>query len=631
MDAPQDAGLPPDLGRTLLSRVPSPLAYFDASLRCRFANAAYAQALGTTPAQVVGRALADLLGADEFAHRRPLVEAVLAGREQHFEHVVRRAGEDRRLQVRCVPDEQHGRIAGFVVEVTDVTPLRAAQDALRASEDRFRVLSESSPLGVFFADATGARTYVNSRWEEIYGLGAAEGLGDGWMRALHEDDRAAVARDWRAMAAQGRELEMSFRIRRGSDGAVRILRSRTRPVRDGAGAVTGFVGVLEDITDRRAAEERLRASEAFLDSTGRVARVGGWQVDLRTREVAWSDHMRRLCEVDDDYVPGFLRGEDFYPPPAWEQLSQALDAAVRHGRSWDLELPFLTARGRPLWVRVLGEVETEDGRPVRLLGALQDITELRRQRADFAREQERRQESERHAAELDRLLRERSEMLDVLAHEVRQPLNNASAALQSAAAVMAELREPDATSRLARAQAVLGQVMASIDNTLAVASLLARPDPLQRIDTDIDTLLAVTIGDLLPAERGRVSVGLQTGARTVPMDMSLMRLALRNLLANAVRYGAPGSPVVVRVSDSDEPLGLRIDVSNAGGPIPQALVARLFERGAKRTQPDLAPYQGLGLGLYIVRRVMELHGGSVELVANDGGQVAFALVLCLVD
>jgi PAS domain S-box-containing protein len=631
MKAPRMSNEPadesPQLAWSLLDCVPSMLAHFDADLICRFANAAYVRGLGVDPAKVVGVSMAQILGSERFARREAHVRRALAGHVESFEDAGRAAdGAPLHLQITYVPERIGGAVQGFAVEITDITVLRLTEVALRDSEAKFRTLSESSPLGVYFADAHGKRTYTNARWQEIYGLSSGQGLGDGWTRVLHEDDRDRVIAAWRDMAAKERELELEFRIRR-HDAAVRILRTRARPVRNDAGDMIGFVGAIEDITERKADESRLRASEEFLDRTGRIAGVGGWQVDLLGGEVHWSAHTRRIHEVDEHFQPSLGRGLEFYPPDARARLDAAIKSALSDGTSWDLELPFITAGGRDLWVRVFGEVEHVEGVPVRLLGAFQDVTEYRRHRVALLREQELRLESERHAAELDRLLTERGEMLDVLAHEVRQPLNNASAALQSAASAVDELHEQSASVRLVRAQTVLGQVLASIDNTLAVASLLARPGPLRRQDADIDTLLAVSIGDMLPGERARIRVERDTRTRTASMDMSLMRLALRNLLSNALRYSPPGSPVVVRVGDWDEPLALVLDVSNAGAEIPAERVQRLFERGAKRRANDASHPAGLGLGLYIVRRVMELHAGSAELAANSTTGVTFRLVL----
>jgi signal transduction histidine kinase len=168
----------------------------------------------------------------------------------------------------------------------------------------------------------------------------------------------------------------------------------------------------------------------------------------------------------------------------------------------------------------------------------------------------------------------------------------------------------------------MSQVTGSIDNTLAVATQLARPGPIRREDTDIDMLLATAITDVPVEQRGRVAIERQTATRTVLADMSLARLALRNLLVNALRHGPGSTPVTVRVSDSDEPLALMIDVADGGPGIEPGMEARLFERGSRGSGSA-----GHGLGLFIVRRVMEQHGGHVLLLQNQPGEVVFRLVL----
>lgn len=380
-----------------------------------------------------------------------------------------------------------------------------------------------------------------------------------------------------------------------------------------------------DVTARRRAERALRASQAFLERTGRIANVGGWEVNLRSGEITFTDQLCHIHEVEPGYKPTYEQALAFYPPEARATIMAVMEAGRSDGTPWDLQLPFVTARGRPLWVRAIGEAEWQDKQPVRLIGALQDITEQHLRQAELEQEQHLRQRSEQHAQQLDALLRERDEMLDVLAHEVRQPLNNASAALQSAATALAAAGEQVASIRVTRAQGVMGQVLANIDNTLAVAALLARPQDIGRLDVDIDTLVAVAIGDMPAEARSRIEVDRQTRTRTASMDLGLMRLALRNLLSNALKYGRPGAPVTVRLSDSDNPLALLIDVIDTGEGVPDAVLGRLFERGARGHGADAPP--GHGLGLFIVRRVMELHGGQVELARNGPGGVTMRLVL----
>lgn len=257
-----------------------------------------------------------------------------------------------------------------------------------------------------------------------------------------------------------------------------------------------------------------------------------------------------------------------------------------------------------------------------------DVTQMKDIQAALHWESQLRVQTESHAARLQTLLQERTDMLDVMAHEVRQPLNNAAASLQSAAQVLAEFGEMVASRRLRSAQEVMGQVLGSIDNTLAVASLLARPEPIRRELTEVDTLLAIAIADMPVRERSRIRVERLADIRSVFIDMSLMRLALRNLLSNALKFSGDDAAVVIRLTDSDDPPALVIDVIDSGHGIAPDRLARLFERGKRIEHERNSKREGMGLGLYIVRRVMELHDGRAELAANGPSGATIRLVVC---
>lgn len=266
-----------------------------------------------------------------------------------------------------------------------------------------------------------------------------------------------------------------------------------------------------------------------------------------------------------------------------------------------------------------------DGEVRGFLVQVTNVTELKETQAALKRESALRAELEQRTEELQALLQERTEMLNVLAHEVRQPLNNASAALQSAQGALRKQAEEVVSGRVEQAQQVLGEVLGSIDNTLAVATLLARPDPVSTHEVDIAALTAITIADMAASERTRVQVSRDTLLRTAILDMSLMRLALRNLLSNALKFSPPGSPVTLRISETDDPPTLRFTVTDMGPGIDEAVLPHLFRRGARGRGGRGA--HGLGLGLYIVDRVMVLHQGSVHLVSTGPSGTTFELVL----
>ncbi|TXC66706.1 hypothetical protein FSC37_15520 [Piscinibacter aquaticus] len=223
-------------------------------------------------------------------------------------------------------------------------------------------------------------------------------------------------------------------------------------------------------------------------------------------------------------------------------------------------------------------------------------------------------------------LKERSDMLDVLAHEVRQPLNNASAALQAATVELSRDGKLTAAEPMRRAELVLNEVQQSIGNTLAVAALLVAGQRIEGMDTDIDALIAVAVADQPPSEARRVQVDRQTPTRTASMEPGLMRLALRNLLSNALRCSPPGSPVTVRVSDSDEPLALILDVIDHGPGIPPDRMPNFRSQLPPRLEKD-ARGRRRGLGLHIVHRVMELHGGELQVLHTGPDGTTMRLVI----
>jgi PAS domain S-box-containing protein len=739
---------------SILDRLPAAVSVWDREMRCAYVNTTDAQRLGRTSASMIGMHLRDLIGPTLFDSLQHAHAAVLAGEPQMLEVQVPRRGQLHHARVQLVPlRPDNGAVEGFVSLSQDLWDRRTmdkAQSALSDSERKYRTLSDALPLGLFHTDAHGRCTYTNRRWQAIFGLSIELSLGDGWVEGVHPDDRAAVTAAWSEAADAGREFAHEFRAQR-PDGSVREVRSLARALHGADGAVVGFVGIVEDVSGARDAQRRLRDSEDFLDRTGRVAGVGGWEVDLVDGAIHWSDQTCRIHGVAPGHRPTFDEAVDYYAPEARATLRSAFERMVADGTPLDLELPMITAQGERIQVRAVGEVTHANGRAVRAFGAFQDVsrrhlaelalrdsnrlltqlyeqtpammhsigvdgvilsvsdrwlatmgctreevigrralefftedarglrardqqhlwkhgrhtsgvlqvqrrdgrvldivasaivqydevgramralvvtddvTELLARTAELRREQVQRADVERYAAELDAMLAERSEMLNVLAHEVRQPLNNASAALQSAAVALADPRsKSDAAERLRRAELVMHAVMSGVDNTLAVAALLGQsghsgqsgkvaPAPMEA-DVDVDTLLAVAVGDMPVADRDRVHIERVTGTRTASMDMGLLRLALRNLLANALRHSPAGSPVRLRVWDSDEPLALVLDVIDEGPGIQPDLLPRLFERGTRGRHPSGRASHGLGL--YIVRKALELHRGRAELVST---------------
>ena len=193
------------------------------------------------------------LGGERFSVRTPME---LPDGPRHFEHVLS-----------PIVDARQG-VVGVTVVSHDVTTRTAMEDALRASEARFRTLIAASPLGIFLTDTAGEWVYANPRLAAIWGVPPADLLGRGYARRVHPDDAAWARGGWQPAVAVGDEMETEYRLA-VPDAPERVVRVRLARIREGR-RVTGYVGMVEDDTERRALARRLRQSEK-MESLGTLA------------------------------------------------------------------------------------------------------------------------------------------------------------------------------------------------------------------------------------------------------------------------------------------------------------------------------------------------------------------------
>lgn len=156
-----------------------------------------------------------------------------------------------------------GSAAGFVKIVRDRTERHRAEERLRESEERFRLLATSIPQLVFLSRPDGARTWPSPQWIDFTGMGFGDSLGLGWLDAIHPDDREATLRRWAEAAASG-EYYVEHRVRRGADGGYRWHQTRARPLDAGDGTGGEWVGTMTDIHDLRSVQDQQRVLVAEL-------------------------------------------------------------------------------------------------------------------------------------------------------------------------------------------------------------------------------------------------------------------------------------------------------------------------------------------------------------------------------
>ena len=361
----------------ILDAMPAMIAYWDKNLIMLFANRANEAWFGADPGTLPGKHIRELLGEEQFQRDLNHIEAALRGETQIFEQSITKPDGSgfRHSLTNYVPDVENGSVRGFYVLVYDVSELTENRlqlaVALRENEELLRTLDLHSKVSM--TDDKGFITYVNENFCRILGYRRDEVLGRPYsIINSGVQSREFWTQMWNTITA-GTPWRGEI-CNRGKDGSLHWVDAIIAPFLGKDGRVQKYVSIGTEISASKATEYKLRNNEAFLERIGSIAAVGGWEFDLGSGEVTWSSQTYRLLELDPAYKPCAATELAFYAPEAQPAIENAIDECIKHGTAWDLELPAVTAKGRPIWVRSIGSPEREGGRTVRLIGAVQDVT-----------------------------------------------------------------------------------------------------------------------------------------------------------------------------------------------------------------------------------------------------------------
>lgn len=484
---------------------------------------------------------------------------------------------------------------------------KAAEAAVRASEERYRCLTVATAQIVWLTDANGLVSGDMPTWRSFTGMTVEQIQGWGWIDSLHPNDRERTSQIWKAAVGSCSQYETEYRIRR-ADGEYRHVWVRGVPVLEQDGAIREWVGICTDITERHRAEQRLCEQAALLELAPAAILVR----DLDSRVVYWSRGAEDLYGWTAEEAAGRVTHDLLhteFPVPVSNLTEQVLSSGF-----WEGELTHICRDGRRITVASRWAVQrNEAAEPVGFLEINVDVTERKRAQEELAH----------FAEELQRSNAELQDFAFVASHDLQEPLRKITAfsdRLRDRCAAQLDETGQDSLNRMHSAAERMARL---IDSLLGYSRLSTRAQPFEDVD------LAVTCAGVLADLEQRIR---ETGARVVvrPLpwvmgDSMQLRQLLQNLLGNALKFHAAGGRPEIRVQSLHRDGRWEISVSDNGIGFDPAYAERIF-RPFQRLH-GRSEYEGSGMGLAICRKIAQRHGAGIQVESRPGKGSTFTVSL----
>jgi two-component system sensor kinase FixL len=460
-------------------------------------------------------------------------------------------------------------------------------------------------------------TFFNKPWLDFTGRSTEQELGNGWAEGVHPDDLQNCLQVYTSAFDARQPFVMQYRLRR-NDGEYRWISDQGVPRYDAQGTFAGYIGSCVDVTELMTKDEALRQSEERMRLAAAAVNLGIWEWHLPTNEI-WATNARQA--VLGWPSTGKVSFEDFMSqvhPEDRSRIRQTINDALRDAKDYESEYRLVSPDGIVRWMSTRGSIQFDSaGKPSRLLGISIDITARKQAELD----------GQRDRAELSHLSRVAlmGEMSASIAHELNQPL---AGILSNAAAGQRFIDHGDVNLREIRE--LLGDIVAdgrrASDVVRGIRGMVKKEQMARRsVDLNevvIDALRMASPDALLHS--CQLETSLDPNLPAIHSDPVQLQQVLLNLAINAfdaMRDTPASKRKVVITTQSNGDGTVRTSVRDYGVGISEEMQDRLFDPFFSTKT------EGLGMGLAIVRSIVESHGGTITAENADGGGTRFEFVL----
>lgn len=507
----------------------------------------------------------------------------------------------------------YGTTEDIEEEVRTEQARREAVERLRESEQLHRITLEMSQQIAWTAEADGGGLVMSERYQELTGLSQEDQEAS---QTIHPDDRDRVTTAWSASVASGRPFNLRCRLRM-KEGSYRFMRVRASPQRGEDGAILRWYGVTEDIHEQEQAEIAQRDVEERYRLAAQATNDAIWDHDFQDGTIEWSDNAAAILRATAPIgrTPASWWEERIHPDEALSLIKSLSDAIEGDARRWSGTYRFRRDDGSYADVLDRGFITRDaDGRAVRAVGAMSDLTERHRAEAEIRRMQ----------AELIHVSRVSAmgTMASTLAHELNQPLAALSNFISGTKRIADNPDVPrsvlvEALDGAEAAALRAGEILRRLRDMVSRGKVSVGAEHLPQLIEEA-CVLAFVDEDALGVHH---RLDLDPNAAWVRVDRIQIQQVLINLVRNAVEAMAGSDVREVVIATRVAGAMVEVEVVDSGAGIAAEHMGSLFSEFMTTKSG------GMGLGLPISRTIVEANGGEIRAENREGGGASFLFTL----
>lgn len=585
---------------------------------CIIANPAVARISGASVEQMLKINFRELDSWKKNGLFQKVETALQTKEEQRAEiHLTTSFGRDAWINYYITTFGSRGKLH-FLMIVEDITERKLVEVSIARANAYNRSLFEASIDPLFTIGSDGKITDVNKATETITGCTRQELIGTEFSDYFTDPEKANAI--YRQVFAEGlvRNYELQLQHK---NGKITPVHYNATVYRDDSGCIIGAFAAARDVTEIKNATAMLISSKQLLEETGGLARVGGWELDLRKNELIWSDVVKQIHEVDPEYQPTIEAGINFYAPEAVPVISEAVRHATEDGEPYDIELQLITAKQNRIWVRTIGQAFRDNGKIIKIGGVFQDIDS--RKHAEQEHEALMKQ-IEHRSSLLEAANKELEAFTYSVSHDLRAPLRHINGYVELLTSRFRETLPEKGIHYLDTIADSARQMAALIDDLLQF-SRTGRQE-MQQADIDMNIVLQEILKTIKHDNTGRSIEWVIATLPHVYGDQAMLRLVWLNLLDNAVKFTRRKEKTRIEVGYSEDDMEYVFFVRDNGTGFDMQYAHKLF--GVFQRLHSSEEFEGTGIGLANVRRIILKHGGRTWAEAElDKGAVFYFTLL----